>query len=139
MEICEEVGEENMFLFGLRIKQVQELRPVYSARAIYHADPEVRRAIDMIRRNVFCLLNPGLFTPIVRSLLDYNDHYMILADLRDYIETQDRIDALYRQQREWDGKALLNVARAGRFSSDRTVLEYARDIWHIEPVNLKQD
>ncbi|MDD4622369.1 MAG: glycogen/starch/alpha-glucan phosphorylase [Kiritimatiellae bacterium] len=139
VEICEEVGEKNMFLFGLRVEQVQDLRPVYSSRAIYHADPELRRAIDMIRRNVFCLLNPGLFTPIVRSLLDYNDHYMILADLRDYIETQDRIDALYRQQREWDGKALLNVARAGRFSSDRTVLEYARDIWHIEPVNLKQD
>ncbi|MDD4101974.1 MAG: glycogen/starch/alpha-glucan phosphorylase, partial [Kiritimatiellae bacterium] len=139
VEICEEVGEDNMFIFGLRVEQVQELRPAYSSRAIYHADPELRRAIDMIRRNVFCLLNPGLFTPIIRSLLDYNDHYMILADLRDYLETQDRVEALYRQKRKWDSKALLNVARAGRFSSDRTVLEYARDIWHIEPVNFKQD
>jgi starch phosphorylase len=139
VEICEEVGEENMFLFGLRIKQVQELRPVYSALSIYHADPEIRRAIDMIRRNVFCLLNPGLFAPIVQSLLDYNDHYMVLADLHDYIDTQDRIDALYRQKREWDSKALINVARAGRFSSDRTVLEYARDIWHIKPVDIKID
>lgn len=136
VEIREEVGDENMFLFGLRAEQVAELRPVYSSRAIYHADPEIRRAINMLRRNVFCLLTPGIFDPIVRSLLDFNDHYMLLADLRDYMETQARVDALYRQPREWDGKALLNVARSGRFSSDRTIREYARDIWHIAPVKV---
>ena len=134
VEIHEEVGDDNMFLFGLRAEQVDELRPVYSARAIYHADPEIRRAIDMIRRNVFCLLTPGIFDPIIRSLLDYNDHYMLLADLRDYVETQDKVEALYRQPMKWDRKALLNVARSGKFSSDRTIREYARDIWHVDPV-----
>jgi len=139
VEICEEVGEDNMFLFGLRAEQVKELRPVYSSRAIYHADPEIRRAIDMIRRNVFCLLTPGLFDPIIRSLLDFNDHYMLLADLRDYIETQEKVEALYRQPYNWDRKALINVARSGKFSSDRTIREYARDIWHIEPVKISHD
>ncbi len=139
VEIHEEVGDENMFIFGLRAEQVAELRPVYSSRAIYHADPEIRRAIDMVRRNVFCLLTPGTFDPIIRALLDFNDHYMLLADLREYMETQARVDALYRQPRLWDGKALMNVARSGRFSSDRTIREYARDIWHISPVKVALD
>jgi starch phosphorylase len=139
VEIQQEVGDENMFIFGLRSEQVAELRPVYSSRAIYHADPEIRRAVDMIRRNVFCLLAPGTFDPIIRSLLDYNDYYMLLADLRDYMQTQERVDALYRTPRTWDSKALINVARAGKFSSDRTIREYARDIWHIDPVNVSHD
>jgi len=139
VEIFEEVGEDNIFIFGLRTEQVQELRPVYSSRAIYHADPEIRRVIDMIRRNVFSLLTPGLFDPIIRSLLDFNDHYMLLADLRDYIETQDKVEALYSQPHKWDKKALMNVARSGKFSSDRTILEYARDIWRVSPVTLTHE
>lgn len=110
------------------------MRPVYSSRAIYHADPEIRHAIDMIRRNVFCLLTPGLLDPLVRTLLDFNDYYMLLADLRDYIATQEKVDELYSQPRRWNRKALINVARSGKFSSDRTIREYARDIWHIGPV-----
>jgi len=139
VEIHQEVGDDNIFIFGLRTEQVDELRPIYSSRAIYHADPEIRRAIDMIRRNVFCLLTPGLLDPIIRSLLDFNDYYMLLADLRDYIETQDKVDELYRQPLAWDRKALINVARSGKFSSDRTIREYARDIWHIEPVKVSHD
>lgn len=136
VEIHEEVGDENIFLFGLRAEEVKALRPTYSARQIYHTDPEIRQAVDMIRRNVFCLLTPGLLDPIVRSLLDFNDHYLLLADLRDYMDTQDRVEALYREPLQWDRKALVNVARAGRFSSDRTIREYARDIWHVSPVDL---
>ena len=136
VEIHEEVGDDNMFLFGLRTDEVAALRPTYSARAAYHADPEIRQALDMIKRNVFSLLTPGIFDPIVQSLLDHNDHYLILADLRDYIETQDRVEALYREPLQWDRKALINVARSGRFSSDRTINEYARDIWHVSPVDL---
>ncbi|NLC80465.1 MAG: glycogen/starch/alpha-glucan phosphorylase, partial [Lentisphaerae bacterium] len=136
VEIHEEVGDENIFLFGLRTEEVKALRPTYSARQIYHTDPEIRQAVDMIRRNVFCLLAPGLLDPIVRSLLDFNDHYLLLADLRDYMDTQDRVEALYREPWQWDRKALVNVARAGRFSSDRTIREYARDIWHVSPVDL---
>ncbi|HRR34260.1 MAG TPA: glycogen/starch/alpha-glucan phosphorylase [Kiritimatiellia bacterium] len=136
VEIHEEVGDENIFLFGLRAEEVRALRPTYSSRQIYHTDPEIRQAIDMIRRNVFCLLTPGALDPIVRSLLDFNDHYMLLADLRDYMNAQDRVEAVYREPLQWDRKALINVARAGRFSSDRTIREYARDIWHVSPVDL---
>lgn len=136
VEIYQEVGEENIFIFGLRSEEVDKLRPNYSSMKVYHTDPEIRRALDMIRRNVFSLLTPGVFDPLVRSLLEYNDYYMLLQDLRDYIQTQDRVDQLYRKPMEWNAKALLNVARAGHFSSDRTIREYAKDIWDIEPVKF---
>ena len=90
----------------------------------------------MIKANVFSLLEPGLFEPILRSLLDYNDYYMLLADLRSYSEAQDRVDAAYRDAKKWNRMSLVNVARSGFFSSDRSVMEYARDIWHVSPVKL---
>ena len=97
---------------------------------------EIKAAIDMIRSNVFSILEPGLFDPIIRSLLDYNDYYMLLADLRSYSEAQDRVDAAYRDAKKWNRMSLVNVARSGFFSSDRSVMEYARDIWHISPVKF---
>ena len=136
VEILEEVGPENIVIFGMKTDEVAALRPHYDSRAIYRSDPTIRRAIDMIQQNVFSLLTPGLFDPLVKALLDYGDYYMLLADLPSYIEAQDRIETLYRQPRVWDRKALMNVARAGRFSSDRTIAEYARDIWHINPCDV---
>ncbi|MFZ4394028.1 MAG: glycogen/starch/alpha-glucan phosphorylase [Kiritimatiellia bacterium] len=136
VEILEEVGPENIFIFGMKAEEVAARRATYNSRAIYAKNPVVRRAVDMIRQNVFCLLNPGLFDPIVMTLLDHGDYYMILADLPAYIAAQDQVDTLYRQPRAWDRKALLNVARAGRFSSDRTVAEYSRDIWHVPPCEV---
>ncbi|MFO7937386.1 MAG: glycogen/starch/alpha-glucan phosphorylase [Kiritimatiellia bacterium] len=136
VEICEEVGEENIFIFGLRSHEVDELRLTYNSKEYYERDPEIRKAVDMISNNVFSLLTPGIFDPVVEGLLDFNDHYMLLADLRDYIDTQEKVDQLYRDEQAWDRKALLNVARSGKFSSDRTIAEYARDIWHIEPFDL---
>ncbi len=136
VEINQEVGDDNMFLFGLRTEDVAQLRPVYNSRDYYRRDPEIRQAIDMIRRNVFSLLTPGLFDPIIRSLLDYNDFYMLLADLRSYCDAQDRVDATYRDPARWGRMSLVNIARSGRFSSDRAVMEYARDIWHIQPVKF---
>jgi starch phosphorylase len=136
VEIFEEVGEDNIFIFGLRTDEVAKLRPTYNSRELYEKDPEIKRAINMIRRNVFSLMNPGIFEPIIRNLLDFNDHYMLLADLRSYMETQEKIDKLYRQPYKWDAKALMNVARSGKFSSDRTILEYAKEIWHIDPVTI---
>ena len=79
------------------------------------------------------MLEPGIFRPIVRALLHEGDRYMLLADLRDYIEAQQRVDVLYQEPSRWDEKAILNVARAGKFSSDRTICEYVSDIWHIDP------
>jgi len=136
VEINQEVGDDNMFLFGLRTEDVAQRRPEYNARAVAAANPEISRALDMIRRNVFSLLTPGLFEPILRALLDYNDYYMLLADLESYCAAQDRVDATYRDPAKWNAMSLVNIARSGRFSSDRAVAEYARDIWHVSPVDF---
>ena len=136
VEINQEIGDENMFLFGMRTADVERLRPSYVSKNIYLADPEIRMALDMIKANVFSLLEPGLFDPILRSLLDYNDYYMLLADLRSYCEAQDRVDAAYRNSKQWNRMSLINIARSGRFSSDRAVMEYAEKIWNIKPVKF---
>jgi starch phosphorylase len=136
VEINQEVGDENMFLFGMRTEDVARMRPGYVSRDYYAKDPEIKASLDMIKANVFSLLEPGLFDPILRSLLDYNDYYMILADLRSYIEAQDRVDITYRDQKKWNEMSLVNIARSGRFSSDRAVMEYAKNIWNIEPVKF---
>ena len=136
VEINQQVGDENMFLFGMRTEDVAKARPSYSSKDIYRNDPEIKAALDMIRSNVFSLLEPGLFDPILRSLLDYNDYYMLLGDLKSYCEAQDRVDATYRNAKKWNTMSLVNIARSGRFSSDRAVLEYAKDIWNVEPVKF---
>ena len=137
VEINQEVGDENMFLFGMRTADVATLRPTYRSIDYAKKDPEIALALDMIRRNVFSLLEPGLFDPILRALLDYNDYYMLLADLRSYCDAQDRVDATYRDPAKWNAMSLVNIARSGRFSSDRAVSEYAQKIWHVEPVKFE--
>ena len=136
VEINQEVGDENMFLFGMRTEDVSRLRPGYVSRDCYLSDPEIKLAIDMIKGNIFSLLEPGLFDPVVRSLLDYNDYYMVLADLKSYCEAQDRVDAAYRDAKKWNRMSLVNLARSGRFSSDRAVMEYAQNIWHVKRVEF---
>ena len=125
-----------MFLFGMRTADVAKLRPSYRSRDFYESDPEIKLALDMIKGNIFSLLEPGLYDPIVRSLLDYNDYYMVLADLKSYCEAQDRVDAAYRDKKRWNRMSLVNIARSGRFSSDRAVMEYAENIWHVKPVEF---
>ena len=136
VEIHEAVGDENMFLFGLHADEVAARRATYVSRDVYRNDPEIKAAIDMIRQNVFSLLDPGLFDPIVRNLLDYNDYYMLLADLRSYSDAQDRVDAAYRDAKGWNRMSLVNIARSGHFSSDRAVKEYCENIWHVKPVQF---
>ncbi len=136
VEINQEVGDENMFLFGMRTEDVAKLRPAYVSREYYEKDPEIKLALDMIRANVFSATEPGIFEPIIRNLLDYNDYYMLLADLNSYAKAQDRVDATYRDAKKWNQMSLVNIARSGRFSSDRAVMEYARNIWHVEPVKF---
>ena len=85
------------------------------------------------------MLEPGIFKPLIDALLSQGDTYMVLADLRDYIQTQDRVDAAYRDRVGWLRKSILNVARAGKFSSDRTVREYASQIWHVDPCPIGPD
>ena len=136
VEINEEVGDDNMFLFGLRTEEVAKLRSTYVSKDYYRKDPEIKVALDMIKSNAFSVLEPGLFDPIIRNLLDYNDYYMLLADLRSYCEAQDRVDATYRNATKWNRMSLVNIARSGRFSSDRAVQEYCDKIWHIKPIRF---
>ena len=133
VEILEEVGEDNIFIFGMKTEEVERRRGSYNPWDIYNSDEEIRRAFQLIQKDFFSLLEPGIFKPLVQSLLEGGDHFMLLADLRDYIHTQERVDAAYRDTQGWDRKAILNVARAGKFSSDRTIKEYASEIWHLEP------
>ncbi len=134
VEMAEEAGEENLFIFGMTAQEVAQRRATYSPWDIYHTDPEIRAAIEAIRDNKFCPQEPSLFQSIVQSLLDFGDHYMLLGDLKSYIAAQDRVNQLYRQPMAWARKALLNIARGGKFSSDRTIREYAEQIWKISPV-----
>ena len=136
VEIHEEVGDDNMFLFGLKAEEVAKLRPTYRSKDFYENDPEIKMALDMIKSNAFSVLEPGLFDPIVRNLLEYNDYYMLLADLRSYSDAQDRVDATYRDAKKWNRMSLVNIARSGLFSSDRAVQEYCDEIWHIKPVQF---
>ena len=136
VEINQEVGDENMFLFGMRTEEVALRRQTYVSKDVCAEDPEIALALDMIKNNVFSLLEPGLFDPLLRNLLDYNDYYMLLADLRSYCEAHDRVDATYRDAKKWNTMSLVNIARSGRFSSDRAVMEYAKNIWNVQPVDF---
>ena len=138
LEIMEEVGQENIFIFGLNAQEVERRRPGYNPREIYDSDEEIRRAIDLVERDFFSMLEPGIFRPLTQELLS-GDHYMLLADFRDYIQAQDRVDAAYRDRSGWIRKAILNVARAGKFSSDRTIREYASEIWRVDPCEVHQE
>ena len=134
VEINEQVGDDNMFLFGMRTPDVARMRPVYNARECAEKDPEIMSALQFVKDGRLSPDDPLRYEPILRSLLDYNDHYMLLADLRSYSDAQDRVDATYRDPARWGAMSLVNIARSGLFSSDRAVAEYARNIWYVAPV-----
>jgi starch phosphorylase len=133
VEIAEEVGNENLFLFGLTAEQVADGRESYDPRWHYEREPETRAALDLIFSEYFNRHEPGIFQPIRDALLTNGDHYMHLADLKSYSEAHQRVSQLYANRHAWAGKAILNVASSGKFSSDRTIAEYADEIWHTEP------
>jgi len=132
IEMAEEAGEENMFLFGLTVEQVENSRSWYSPWWHYENEPETRDALDLIFSDHFSRSEPGVFAPLRDTLLG-SDHYMHLADLTSYCEAHDRVGALYSDPGAWTQKAILNVASSGKFSSDRTIAEYAADIWKVKP------
>jgi starch phosphorylase len=134
IEIAEEVGEDNIFLFGLTAEQVASSGGWYNPYWHYDHEPETRAAIDLLFSNHVNSAEPGLYEPIRQALLTHGDHYMHLADLRSYAQAQERIGKLYRQDPgSWIVKSIANVAGAGRFSADRTISEYAREIWNVRP------
>jgi len=133
IEMAEEAGEENMFLFGLTVEQVENSRSWYSPSWHYEHEPQTRAALDLIFSDYFSRNEPGVFAPLRDILLLFGDHYMHLADLTSYVQAQERLGALYRDPGAWAQKAILNVASSGKFSSDRTIHEYATEIWKAEP------
>jgi starch phosphorylase len=135
IEIMQEVGRENFFLFGLQFDQIAELRKMgYNPRGIYNRSPDLKKALDMIADGSFSPATPDLFKPLVESLLDHGDSYMVLADFASYQACQNEVGRLYLDQTEWTRRCILNTAGMGKFSSDRTIAEYARDIWNVKPV-----
>jgi len=133
IEMAEEAGKENLFLFGLTVDQVQGSQAWYSPHWHYEHEPETKAALDLIFSDYFSRNEPGTFEPIRDTLLTNGDHYMHLADLTSYVQAQDRLGELYSHPSEWARKAILNVGSSGKFSSDRTIHEYATEIWKAEP------
>jgi starch phosphorylase len=133
IEMVEEAGEENFFLFGLTAEQVVASRGWYNPQWHYDNEPETRAALDLISSDHFSRNEPGVFAPILDVLLRQRDHYMHLADLQSYMEADRRLLELYSDQDAWARKAILNVASSGKFSTDRTIAEYASDIWKVHP------
>ncbi len=133
VEILQEAGEENFFRFGLDSKEVQALRPGYNPRKFVEENSELKRIMDQLAGGFFSAEDPGLFQPILESLLN-GDPYLVLADYASYIERQSEVSATYRDREGWTKKAVANVARSGKFSSDRAVGEYAKAIWGIDPL-----
>ncbi len=137
VEMREHVGEDNFFIFGNTAEQVEALRKRgYNPREFYDKDEELRQALTQIGTGVFNASEPGRYRDLVDSLLNFGDHYQVLADYRSYVDCQDRVDELYRQPELWTASAMHNIANMGYFSSDRTIEEYAKRIWHIDPVRL---
>jgi len=133
IEMAQEAGEENFFLFGLTAEEVAGSRGWYDPRWHYDNQPELRAALDLIFSDHFSGNEPGIFAPLRDTLLTRGDYYMHLADLGSYLEADGHLCALYADPDAWARKAILNVASSGKFSSDRTIAEYAADIWHVKP------
>jgi starch phosphorylase len=133
IEMAAEAGEDNFFLFGLTAQQVADSRGFYSPYWHYEHEPETRAALDLIFADHFSRYEPGVFTPLGEALLTHGDHYLHLADLPSYLEADQRLVERYADPDAWARQAILNVAGSGKFSSDRTIAEYAADIWQVQP------
>ena len=133
IEMAEEAGEENFFLFGLTAEQVAASRNWYNPRWHYDHEPETRAALDLIFSNYFSRNEPGTFAALEQALLTGGDHYMHLADLSSYVNADRELCHLYSDSKQWAHKAILNIAGSGKFSSDRTIAEYAAGIWNVKP------
>jgi len=136
VEMAQEVGEDNIFIFGLTADEVVARRPHYDPREIYRTNGELAQVLDMIGGGAFSPAEPGLFRPLVDSLLG-GDYFFLLADYASYVACQERVGQTYRDQPAWTRKSILNVAHMGKFSSDRTIRQYADEVWGITPVPIQ--
>ena len=137
IEIKKEVGDDNIFIFGLSVEEASQLRGSgYNPLSYYYRNPELKVVVDMIGNGYFSPQQPQLFRPLVDNLLHHGDHYLLLADFTSYANCQERVSQAYCNQEVWVKKSILNVANMGKFSSDRTIQEYAREIWGVSPVQV---
>jgi starch phosphorylase len=136
IEICDAVGKENMFLFGLTSDEVTDAREGYDPRALVEGNPRLKRILDLIGGGFFRPDEPGCYTPLLDSILG-NDEYMVLKDFDSYLEAQELAERIYRDPDTWTRMSIRNVAAMGRFSSDRTVSEYAKEIWEVSPTPIR--
>ena len=137
VEIREEVGAENFFLFGKTVEEVEELKKQgYRPWEYYESDENLRKVVDLVSSGFFSPASPDAFKPVVETLMGV-DPYMVFADFADYLAAQQRVEDAYRDQAKWTKMSILNVARMGKFSTDRTIAEYNRDIWHAPQVVVK--
>ena len=139
VEMAERVGDDNIFIFGHTEKEIAALAPVYSSREWINNNDEIRSAVELIQSGFFNNSESGIFDPLLSSIIDQNDRYFLMADCASYSSRHEDAVSLYRDNRtQWNRKAILNIASSGFFSSDRTIKEYADDIWHVKPVRVKQ-
>jgi len=138
IEIKEEVGHDNIFIFGLDTDGVINLnRAGYTPHEYYRSNPELTQALDMINTGYFSRHHADLFKPIVDSLLHHGDTFMLLADYESYVTCQETVSEVYRDRKKWNRMSILNAAHMGKFSADRTIDEYAKEIWGAKPVPIK--
>ncbi|KAM4607859.1 glycogen phosphorylase, brain form isoform 1-T1 [Polymixia lowei] len=137
VEMAEEAGQENLFIFGMRVEDVEEMdRKGYDARAYYQRLPELRQVLDQIQTGCFSPTQPDLFKDVVNMLMNH-DRFKVFADYEAYLQCQDRVSELYKNRKEWTKTVIRNIAGSGKFSSDRTISQYAREIWGVEPSDVK--
>jgi len=140
VEIRQEVGAENFFLFGKTVEEVEAIeRSGYNPWDVYNRNPAVKRVLDAIKNNFFNLDQPGLYQPIWDTLLTHGDHYLVLDEFDSYVECQSQISEVFEDQVRWARMCILNIAHSGKFSTDRTIAEYAKEIWDIHPCPIDLD
>ncbi len=140
VEIKEEVGDDNIFIFGLKEEEVVKLRQEgYNPWDYYNANEELKQAVDQIRNGFFSDGDKSLFEPIINALLHEGDYFMVLADFEAYVKKQDEVSELFKKPEEWNRKAILNTAKIGKFSSDRTINDYNDEIWKAPKVSIKAE
>lgn len=137
VEIREAVGEENFFLFGLTVEEIEELKPRYDPPAIVDADEDLARVIRLLEEDHFNSDEPGIMDGILHSVLSPHDPWMTAADFRSFVDAQQRVERTFRDSERWTAMSILNTARSGRFSTDRTMRDYNNELWRLEPVDLR--
>jgi starch phosphorylase len=135
IEIMEEAGAENFFLFGLTSAEIDQIHGHYDPNAIIASDDDLTRVMRLIESGFFNQFEPRIFAEVIGAIRNPNDQWLVAADFRSYVNAQNRAAAAYRNQNEWITMSILNTAASGKFSTDRTMQEYNQDIWHLQPMS----